>query len=76
MGTASIEDMLRRDHALLYLYVPTHNTWDVGDRSSSRRRAVETAIDVAHAVAENLDLELTPASLPEFHAEADRLNAY
>jgi hypothetical protein len=76
MATASIQDMLRRDHPLLYLYAPTHNTWDVGDRSSGRRRAIDTAIDVAHAVAEDFSLELTPASLPEFHAEADRLNAY
>lgn len=76
MAVASLEDMLRRDHPLLYLLVPTHNTWDVADATSGRRRALETAIDVAYAVADQFGLELTPASLPEFHAEADRLNAF
>jgi hypothetical protein len=76
MADAAIEDMLRCDHPLLYLYVPTHNTWDTTDRASPRRQAIETAIDVAYAVAEQHGLELTPATLAEMHAEADRLNAY
>jgi len=71
-----VEDMLRRDHPLLYLYAPTHNTWDVGDRTSGRRQAIENAIDAGFAVAEQFGLELTPATLAEFHAEADRLGAY
>lgn len=73
---ASVRDQIRRDHPVLLLHHPTHNTWDVGDRASGRRRAVETTIEVAYALAEKLGLELTPCSMAELHAEADRLNAY
>lgn len=73
---ASVRDQMRRDHPVLYLHNPTHNTWDVTDRSSGRRRAIETTIEVGYALAEKLELELTPATLAELHAEADRLNAY
>ncbi len=73
---ASVRDQIRRDHPVLYLHNPTHNTWDVTDRTSGRRRAVETTIEVGYALAEKLGLELTPTTLAELHAEADRLNAY
>lgn len=73
---ASVRDQMRRDHPVLYLHHPTHNTWDVGDRSGGRRRAVETTIEVAYALAQKLDLRLTPCSMAELHAEADRLGAY
>ena len=73
---ASVRDQLRRDHPGLYLHNPTHNTWDVGDRSSGRRKAVETTIEVGYALAEKLGLTLTPCSMPELHDEADRLSAY
>ena len=76
IAAASVEDMIRRDHPILYVHAPTHNTWDCGDRSSGRRKAVETTIDVAYALAEQHGLELVPASLADMHAEADRLNAY
>ena len=76
LAEASVRDQMRRDHPLLYLYAPTHNTWDTFDRTSGRRQAVETAIDVAYALADKLGLELVPATLAEIHAEADRLNAY
>ena len=73
---ASVRDQMRRDHPVLSLHNPTHNTWDVGDRASGRRRAIETTIDVGYALAEKLGLTLTPCALSELHAEADRLNAY
>jgi hypothetical protein len=73
---ASVRDQIMRDHPVLYVHNPTHNTWDVTDRSSGRRRAVETTIEVGYALAEKLTLEFTPASLADVHAEADRLNAY
>lgn len=73
---ASVRDQMRRDHPVLYLHNPTHNTWDVGDRTSGRRRAIETTIEVGYALAEKLGLALTPCSMAELHAEADRLNAY
>jgi hypothetical protein len=76
IAAASVEDMIRRDHPVLYLYVLTHNTWDVGDRRSGRRKAVGTAIDVACALATRLGLGLMPVSLAQLHQEADRLNAY
>jgi len=76
MARAGIDDMLLRDHPILYVHAPTHNTWDVGDRSSGRRRAVETVIDVAYALADEYDLELVPATLKDMHEEADRLGAY
>ena len=76
MAEAWVLDMIRRDHPVLYLCVPTHNTWDVGDKTSPRRKAVETAIQVARDVADKLELELVPASLADIHAEADRLNAF
>ncbi|HUS79871.1 MAG TPA: hypothetical protein VM283_01305 [Armatimonadota bacterium] len=76
IAEASVRDMMMRDHPILYVHVPTHNTWDVDDRSSPRRRAVETAIEVAHALAERLRLQLVPASMRDMHEEADRLNAY
>ncbi len=76
IAEASVRDMMLRDHPILYVHAPTHNTWDVGDRSSGRRKAIETTIDVAYALAEKLGLELVPASLKDMHDEADRLNAY
>jgi hypothetical protein len=76
IADASIQDMLLRDHPVLYLYVPTHNTWDVGDRSSGRRKTVEAAIDAAQELAERHGLEFTPVGLKELHEEADRLGAY
>ncbi|MGD9496459.1 MAG: hypothetical protein AB7Y46_09120 [Armatimonadota bacterium] len=76
LAAASIRDMLLRDHPILYLHVPTHNTWDVTDRAHPRRRAVETVIHVAYALAEEFGLEVVPASLRDMHARADELNAY
>lgn len=73
---AAGDDMILRDHPILYVHAPTHNTWNVGDHSSGRRKAVETTIDVAYALAEKHGLELVPASLADMHEEADRLNAY
>lgn len=76
IAEASLADMLMRGHPLLYVHAPTHNTWDVGDRSSPRRKTVETTIDVVQALAKNHGLVLVPASLRDMHEEADRLNAY
>jgi hypothetical protein len=76
MAEASLQDMLLRDHPILYVHGPTHNTWDVGDESSPRRKTVEATIDAAYALAEKHALELVPATLAEMHAEADRLGAY
>lgn len=76
MADASINDMLLRGHPILYIHAPTHNTWDVGDPNSARRRTVQATIDAAHALAERHGLELLPASLADMHAEADRLRAY
>ena len=71
-----LEDMMRRDHPVLYLYAPTHNTWDVGDKTHPRRKALETSIQVARDLADKLALELTPVSQADLHAEADRLNSF
>jgi len=76
MARASVIDMMLRDHPILYVHAPTHNTWDVGDSSSPRRRAVQTVIDVAYALAQEQGLELTPASMKDMHEQADRLGAY
>ncbi|MBM4044048.1 MAG: hypothetical protein FJ279_02960 [Planctomycetes bacterium] len=76
IAEASIADMLLRGHPILYVHAPTHNTWDVGDRNSPRRKTVEATIDVAYALAEKHALTLEPASLRQMHEEADRLNAY
>ena len=76
IADASLEDMLLRDHPILYIHAPTHNTWDVGDRTSPRRKAVETTIDAVYALAEKHALAVEPASLADMHREADRLNAY
>jgi hypothetical protein len=76
MAGASLDDMLLRDHPILYIHTPTHNTWDVADRESPRRKTVEATIDAAHALADRHGLELVPASLEDMHREADRLNAY
>ncbi|MEA3400049.1 MAG: hypothetical protein U9R79_02280 [Armatimonadota bacterium] len=76
IAEASVRDMMRRDHPILYVHVPTHNTWDVTDIAHPRREAVETAIDVARALAEMLDLELVPATLRDMHERADELGAY
>jgi len=76
IAEASVRDMLWREHPILYLHVPTHNTWDATDRSHPRRKAVETTIDVAYALAEKLDLTLVPATLQEMHERADELGAY
>jgi hypothetical protein len=76
MAEAWLHDMLRRDHPVLYLFAATHNSWDVGDRSSPRRHALETTIQVSRDLADKLGLELVPASMADIHAEADRLNAF
>ncbi|MGC9316925.1 MAG: hypothetical protein ACP5KN_02670 [Armatimonadota bacterium] len=76
IAEASVRDMMLRDHPVLYVHVPTHNTWDVTDIEHPRRQAVETAIDVAYALAEMLDLELVPATLRDMHERADELGAY
>ena len=76
IAEAGVRDMLIREHPILYLHVPTHNTWDATDRSHPRRRAVETTIDVAYALAEKLDLTLVPASMADLHERADELGAY
>lgn len=76
IAEASIDDMLLRDHPLLYIIAPTHNTWDVGDRSSPRRRTVEEMFDAVYALAERRALELVPASFEDVRIEAERLNAY
>jgi len=76
IARASVEDMMRRDHPILYVHAPTHNTWDATERSHPRRRAVETVIDVAYALAEELGLALVPASMKDMHERADALNAY
>ena len=76
MAEASLDDMLRCDHPLLYIHAPTHNTWDTGDRASPRRRTVEATIDAAYALAEKHGLDLVPAGLEHMHGEADRLGAY
>lgn len=76
IARASVDDMLRRDHPILYVHAPTHNTWDATHRNHPRRRAVETTIDVAYALAEELGLVLVPASMEDMHRRADELNAY
>ena len=76
IAQAWAEDMIRSDHPVLYLFAATHNTWDVGDKSSPRRKALETAIQVSRDLADRLGLELVPASMADIHAEADRLNAF
>jgi len=76
LAEASVADMMLRDHPILYVHAPTHNTWDATDRAHPRRRAVETVIDVAYALAEQLGLELVPASLKDMHMRADELGAY
>jgi hypothetical protein len=76
MADSNLQDMLLRDHPLLYVYAITHNTWDVGDRSSPRRRTVEATLEAMQALAERHRLELVPASLEDLHQEADRLGAY
>lgn len=76
IAEASVRDMIYREHPILYLHVPTHNTWDATDRAHPRRAAVETVIDVAYALAESLDLTLVPATLREMHDRADELGAY
>ncbi len=76
LAEASVADMMRMDHPILYVHAPTHNTWDATDRSHPRRRAVETVIDVAYALADKLGLELVPASLRDMHMRADELGAY
>ncbi len=76
IAEASVNDMIMREHPILYLHVPTHNTWDATDESHPRRSAVETTIDVAYALAERLDLELVPATMRDMHERADELGAY
>jgi hypothetical protein len=76
MAEASLQDMLLRGHPILYIHPPTHNTWDVGDRTGRRRKTVEATIDVAYALAAKHGLSLMPASLRDMHEEADRLSAY
>lgn len=76
IAEAWVLDMIRRDHPVLYLCAATHNTWDVGDRTHPRRKALETAIQVSREVADKLKLELVAASLADIHVEADRLNAF
>jgi hypothetical protein len=76
IAEASIRDMIVREHPILYLHVPTHNTWDATDDSHPRRKAVETTIDVAYALAEKLELTLVPATLRDMHERADELGAY
>ncbi len=71
-----VEDMIRRDHPVLYLFSGTHNTWDIGDAENPRRKALETIIQVSRDLADELELELVPASMADIHAEADRLNAF
>ena len=71
-----VRDMIRRDHPVLYLFAATHNTWDVGDRSHPRRKALETTLRVSRDLAAKLSLELVPSSMADIHAEADRLNAF
>lgn len=73
---AWVREAMMRDHPILYLSAGTHNTWDVADRASGRRKALEVSIEVAHDLAAELDLELVPASMEDLHAEADRLHAY
>ena len=76
MAGASLDDLLLRDHPILYVHAPTHNTWDVADRASPRRATVEASIDAAYALADRQGLELVPASLEDMHQEADRLGAF
>ncbi len=76
MADASLKDMLLRDHPILYVHAPTHNTWDFGDRNSPRRKTVEATIDAAFALAHRHGLELVPAGLEDMHRETDRLGAY
>jgi hypothetical protein len=76
IAEASVRDMIHREHPILYLHVPTHNTWDATDRSHPRRNAVDNTIDVAYALAEKLELQLVPATLRDMHERADELGAY
>ena len=76
IAEAWVDDMIRRGHPVLYLFAATHNTWDVGDKSHPRRKALETTILVSRDLASKLDLELVPASMADIHREADRLNAF
>lgn len=76
IAEAWLESLIRADHPVLYLYSPTHNTWDVGDKSNPRRQALKHAIQVARDLADRLGLQLVPASQADLHAEADRLNAF
>jgi hypothetical protein len=76
IAEAWVEDMIRRGHPVLYLFAATHNTWDVGDQSHPRRKALETTLQVSRDLAAKLGLELVPASMAHLHAEADRLNAF
>lgn len=76
LAEASVNDMLLRDHPILYVHAPTHNTWDVGDRGNPRRKTIEATVDVVYALAEEHGLEVEPAGLADMHREADRLNAY
>jgi len=76
IGDSNLHDMLLRGHPLLYVYALTHNTWDVGDPTTGRRKALEDTIEAVHLLADRHGLELVPASLKDVHAEADRLNAY
>jgi len=76
IAESNLQDMLLRDHPLLYVYALTHNTWDVGARGTPRRAALEATIEAAQLLAEQHGLELVPATLKDIHLEADRLNAY
>jgi len=76
IARAWVEDMMRRDHPVLYLFAATHNTWDVGNRAHPRRKALETALRVSRDLAAEMGLELVPASMADIHEEADRLNAF
>ncbi|MBM3501201.1 MAG: hypothetical protein FJX74_21330 [Armatimonadetes bacterium] len=76
IAESNLQDMLLRGHPLLYIYALTHNTWDVGNRATGRRRALEAVLEAMPILAGRHGLTLTPVSLQELHAEADRLNAY
>lgn len=76
IAEAWVQDMMRRDHPVLYLFAATHNTWDVADRRHPRRKALETTLEVSRDLAAKLGLDLTPAGMADLHREADRLNAF
>jgi hypothetical protein len=76
IAESNLQDMLLRGHPLLYVYALTHNTWDAGDRSTPRRKALEATLDAVRLLADRHGLEIVPASLADIHDEADRLNAY